>query len=159
MNIAAVSYYFRGKEGLYQAVLEDQFSPISQALMLLKPPQTFQPIERLTLYARQIATIHRQRPYLMRFMHSELIIQTPGFELVVKKQISQVFRFLQTAIPEGIAAGDFQADLNPDYAALSLAGILNFYFIAKPLFKEFAPCLPMPTMSIPPKPFAFTLMG
>ena len=32
VNIAAISYYFRGKEGLYQAVLEEQFAPIAAAL-------------------------------------------------------------------------------------------------------------------------------
>jgi len=31
VNIAAISYHFRGKEGLYQAMMEEQFAPMSQA--------------------------------------------------------------------------------------------------------------------------------
>ena len=33
--------------------------------------------------------------------------------------------------------GAFRADLNVHHAALSLVGIMNFYFIAKPLFRDF----------------------
>jgi TetR/AcrR family transcriptional regulator len=113
VNIAAVSYYFRGKEGLYQAVLEEQFTPI--------------------------AVIHNQRPYLIRFLHSELTNPTPCFETVVKKYISQIFRFISSSLTQGVSSGQFKADLNIHYATLSLAGIMNFYFIAKPLFKEFMP--------------------
>jgi len=38
-----------------------------------------------------------------------------------------------------VAAGQFKSDLNLGFAAISLAGIMNFYFFAKPIFKDFMP--------------------
>lgn len=139
VNIAAVSYYFKGKEGLYQAVLEEQFQPIAQALRQMDSASPVPALERLTLYARHIAVIHGQRPYLIRFLHTELTNPTSCFESVVKKYISKIYTFIYTALEEGVAAGQLQADLNLSYAAMSLAGIMNFYFIAKPLTKDLVP--------------------
>lgn len=36
INVSAISYYFNGKEGLYQAVLAEQLAPILQALRRLR---------------------------------------------------------------------------------------------------------------------------
>lgn len=143
-NVAAVSYHFGGKEGLYQAVLEHQFAPIAGALALLAAlPPGISGQQRLTLYAERIAGIHSQRPYLVRFMHSELTNPTVCFETVVKKYITQVYAFLHQAIADGVAAGEFRPDLDIGFATLSLAGTMNFYFIARPLFREIVP-LPAP---------------
>jgi TetR/AcrR family transcriptional regulator len=138
VNIAAVSYHFRSKEGLYQAVLEEQFRPIA-AIMKESEGAPLSAEERLTFYARNIANIHRQRPYFIRFMASELTNPTACLDSVVKKYISRVFRFLSQALTDGIAAGQFAPGLNLGYAALSLAGIMNFYFIARPIAKELLP--------------------
>lgn len=139
VNIAAISYYFRGKEGLYQAVLEDQFDPISQALQSVEAQADLPAPERLTLYARHVAVIHQQRPYIIRFIHGEIVNPTPCFETVVKKYLARIFRFIRKALEDGVAAGQFKADLKLDFAAVSLAGIMNFYFFAKPIFGDFMP--------------------
>lgn len=139
INIAAISYHFNGKEGLYQAVLEEQFTPIMQALQLAKSNDSLSPIERLTFYADQIAHIHAQRPFLARFMSSEVTNPTDYGGPIIEKHISQVYQFIRASLQEGITKGDLQPDLNITYAAISLAGILNFYFITKPLIQKFTP--------------------
>jgi TetR/AcrR family transcriptional regulator len=139
VNIAAISYHFRGKEGLYQATLEEQFAPISQALQTVESLADIPAAERLAVYARHIAIIHQRRPHFIRIMHGEITNPTPCFETVVKKYISRVYRFIYTALADGIAAGQFKADLDLGFAAISLAGIMNFYFFAKPIFKDFMP--------------------
>lgn len=141
INISAISYYFNGKEGLYQAVLEQQLSPILQALRLTQSKVSFSPIERLTFYANQIACIHKQRPFLSRFMCSEITNPTEHGGPIIEKHLSQVYQFMHTALQEGINQGEFRTDLNITYASISLAGILNFYFISKPLIQKFV-CLP-----------------
>ncbi|VBB07578.1 Hypothetical protein LUCI_2843 [Lucifera butyrica] len=137
INVAAISYYFNGKEGLYQAVLTEQFAPILQALRSAQLNDSLSPVERLTLYADQIAHIHAQRPFLARFMNNEVNNPTGYGGPIIEKHFSQVYQFMHTALREGIARGDFREDLNVTYATISLVGILNFYFMARPLIQKF----------------------
>lgn len=141
INVSAISYHFKGKEGLYQEVLEEQLAPILQALQLAQNNDflSLSPVGRLTYYADQIANIHAQRPFLARLMSGEVTNPTDYGGPVIEKYLSQVYQFMHTALQEGIANGDFQPDLNVAYAAISLAGILNFYFISKPLMQKFTP--------------------
>lgn len=136
INVSAISYHFKGKEGLYQAVLEEQFTPIMQAVELAKNNDSLSPIARLTLYADQIAHIHAQRPFLARLMSSEAVNPTDYGGPVIEKYLSQVYQFIHTALEKGIVDGDLQPELNITYAAISLAGILNFYFITKPILRK-----------------------
>lgn len=136
INVAAISYYFKGKEGLYQEVVEEQFLPIFQALELAEKKNFLCPVERLTFYAEQIARIHSQKPFLARFICGEITNPTGFGGPIIENHLSRVYRFMHSALQEGIANGDFRADLNAAYAAISLAGILNFYFITKPLVQK-----------------------
>lgn len=137
VNSALISYYFGGKEGLYQEVLEEQFILIAQMLKRFEESPPSSPTEAIITYAKNISAIHEQRPYLTRFILSELINPTPCCEAVVKKYISCIFGFLHTTFEEGVAKGEFKADLDHDFATVSLAGIMNFFFIAKPIFQGF----------------------
>ncbi len=138
VNSSAISYYFKGKEGLYQAVLEKAFSPVQELLTTANNMHHAKAMERLTLYTKAVGMIHKERPYLARFINSELANPTACGELVTKKHIYQLYQFVNSALADGVASGDFSPDLNLNYAAISLAGIMNFYFIATPLFKEFS---------------------
>lgn len=138
VNVAAASYHFGGKEGLYQAVLEEQFAPIASLLEQLPQLAAMSGETRLKLYADSIVGIHRQRPYFIRIMTSELTNPTVCFH-IIKKYISQVFRFIHEALRDGVAAGEFKADLNIGLAVPALAGIMNFLFIGRTMAREFLP--------------------
>jgi TetR/AcrR family transcriptional regulator len=139
INISAISYYFNGKEGLYEAILKDQLAPVLQALKEVQHHISESPIARLTLYADQIAYIHAQRPFLSRFIYSEVTNPTEYGRPIIENHLSQVYQFIDTTLREGIAEGSFRKDLNVTYSAVSLVGILNFYFIAKPLVYKIFP--------------------
>jgi len=139
INVSAISYYFNGKEGLYQAVLEEQLSPILETLQAAQSQNSLSPTERLTFYADQIARIHAQRPFLARFIQSEIINPTDYGGPIIESHLAQAFRFIDTALQDGIATGEFRAYLDCTYATISLAGILNFYFIARPLIRKLLP--------------------
>lgn len=138
VNSALISYHFGGKEGLYEAVLEGQFAPVVDALKAAAGLE-FSPTERIAYYAKAVNAVHKKSPYLIRIMHSEMVNPTICFETVVKKYIGNIFCLLTAAFDEGVAAGQFNPDFNSGHAAISLAGIMNFYFLAKPVFQSFIP--------------------
>ena len=137
INSSAISYYFKGKEGLYQAVLEKTFLPVATLLKSVETMTSLKAIECLTTYAKSAAMVHRERPFLARFMNSELANPTPCGEAVIKKYISQLYQFLYASLCKGVETGEFAPELNLSHASVALAGIMNFYFLANPLIKEF----------------------
>ena len=137
VNVSAISYYFNGKEGLYKAVLKEQMAPVLDVLALAKKHESPSPAKRLSFYAEQITHIHVQRPYLSHFISSEVIYPTGHGDSIIENHISQVHQYIENALQEGIANGDFRRDLNVSYAAIALSGIMNFYFISKPLYEKF----------------------
>jgi len=141
VNVSAISYYFNGKEGLYRAVLKEQLAPLLQALALVKEHYSLSPAERLSFYANQITHIHVQRPFLSHFISSEVNYPTGHGDSIIENHISQVYQFIETTLQEGVAKGDFRGDLNITYSAIALDGIMNFYFISKPLYQKFI-CFP-----------------
>ncbi|CUH96657.1 hypothetical protein P22_2747 [Propionispora sp. 2/2-37] len=139
INISAISYYFNGKEGLYEAVLTEQLAPVLQSLGEIQKNTSAPPIARLTLLADQIAHIHAQRPLLSRFIFSEVTNPTEYGGPIIESHLSQVYQFIHATLQEGIASGDFREDLHVTYATVSLVGILNFYFISRPLISKIFP--------------------
>jgi len=136
INVSAISYYFNGKEGLYEAVLTKQLSPILQTIGEVQKNDSTSPVAKLTLYANQIAHIHARRPLISRFIYSEVTNPTEYGAPIIEKHLSQVYHFIDATLREGIASGYLRDDLNITYAAVSLVGILNFYFIAKPFVSK-----------------------
>ncbi|WP_094606846.1 hypothetical protein SPSIL_034700 [Sporomusa silvacetica DSM 10669] len=139
INVSAISYYFNGKEGLYEAVLIEQLSPILQTIGEVQKNDSTSPVAQLTLYANQIAHIHALRPLISRFIYSEVTNPTEYGAPIIEKHLSQVYQFIDATLREGIARGYIREDLNITYAAVSLVGILNFYFIAKPFVSKLFP--------------------
>lgn len=135
VNSALISYHFGGKDGLYLGALEELFSP---ATTLVEAFETLEatPPERIQYYAKAVLAVHKISPYLMRFVHSELTNPTFALKVIVEKYISRFFKFIHQAFVDGVKEGYFNADLDPTYAAISLAGIMNFYFIMRPITKE-----------------------
>lgn len=134
VNVSSISYYFRGKEGLYHAIIESHVATIAKAVL---SAESLSPEERLRNYAKAISEVHTKKPYVARFIQSELVNPTSAMDKILKKNLFSFYRYLNKAIQDGIDTGLFRADLNVHHAALSLVGILNFYFIAKPLFRDF----------------------
>jgi Transcriptional regulator len=136
INVSAISYHFNGKEGLYQAVLEEQLSPLLEAVDHVKSNSSLSPEQRLTFYAERVAHIHSCRPYLSRFMISESMNPTAYGGPIIECHLSQVYQFINGALQMGMKDGTFQTGVDIKYAAVALTGILNFYFIAKPMLQR-----------------------
>ncbi|WP_371381396.1 TetR/AcrR family transcriptional regulator [Sporomusa aerivorans] len=135
-NSALISYYFGGKEGLYSAVLEAQFAPIGAILDTVTDSKD--PAEvKIVSYASHVANVHHKMPFLTKFLMGEILNPSRFFEPVIRKYIERIFDFLTDTLNEGIAAGELRQDIDVKTAALALAGIMNFYFISRPISRHF----------------------
>jgi TetR/AcrR family transcriptional regulator len=135
-NSALISYYFGGKEGLYSAVLETQFSPIGIILDSMAGSKA-SAVEKIVEYARHVANVHRTQPFLTKFLMGEILNPSRFFEAIIRKYIERVYCFLTDTLKAGIAAGELRPDLDVPAAALALAGMMNFYFISRPISQNF----------------------
>ena len=136
MNLSMISYYFGGKELLYAAVLHEQFATLKQVDNIKS--MTADTLGKFELYIRSTVDRYRKNPYLLRFYTSELTNPTPCFELIVKPAIHGVLLLLQETFSEGLATGQFRMGLDPMDTVLSLAGMINFYFLLEPVSGELA---------------------
>ncbi|HBA87039.1 MAG TPA: TetR/AcrR family transcriptional regulator [Geobacter sp.] len=134
VNISMISYYFKGKEGLYAAVLSEQFSTLKSVAQLATAQGD--PLAKFELYVRATVARYRKTPYLLRFYTSELTNPTPCFESIVKPAIRGVLRVLLDNFYEGVSSRQFRSDLNPADTVLALAGMINFYFLLEPATAE-----------------------
>lgn len=138
-NSALISYHFGGKEGLYSAIIEKQFSPISVLLDSMGLTKV-SPTEKLIRYAQGVAIVHNKAPFLTKFLMRELLNQPSSFlEPFIQKYIRRVYSFLTATLQEGIECGEFREDIDVNTSALALAGMMNFFFIARPIAQHFVP--------------------
>ena len=134
VNLSMISYYFQGKEGLYAAVLTEQFSTLRGMARLKELPGS--PMEKFEQYLRATVARYRESPFLLRFYTSELTNPTPCFESIVKPAIREVLQILLDTFSEGLSQKQFRAGLNPTDTVLALAGMINFYFLLEPATGE-----------------------
>lgn len=132
VNSALIFYHFGGKEQLYGVVLEAQYEEVQSGLSSI-PANQLSATEKMRYYAQMVAKIHHKNPYLVQFMHAEILHPTVFFETIVQKKILEIYQVLVEIIKEGIAKGEFRSNIDPQNAAVSLAGIINFYFISQPI--------------------------
>ncbi len=134
VNISMISYYFGGKEGLYAAVLNEQFATLKRVADIKS--MEADPLRKFELYVRATVARYRKNPYLLRFYTSELTNPTPCFETIVKPAIKGVVQLLIETFSEGLSHEKFRAGLDPTDTVLALAGMINFYFLLEPATHE-----------------------
>lgn len=134
VNLSMISYYFGGKEGLYAAVLTQQFAIMGKLEAIER--MDVDTLQKFEMYVRATVARYRRYPYLLRFYTSELTNPTACFETIVKPAIKKVVQILLDTFSDGLSHERFRADLNPADTVLALAGMINFYFLLEPATAE-----------------------
>lgn len=127
-SISMISYYFGGKEGLYAAVLREQFACFDQIYEIRE--QGADPLAIIEAYLRWTIQRHRSHPHLLRFYTSELTNPTACFATIVSPAINKVIRILAEEIDNGVGQGRFRQDIHAVNASLALAGMVNYFFLS-----------------------------
>ena len=133
VNKALLYYYFKSKEGLYEAVLEDHFREFNRrALEVLAAPGPARAVllRYVSLHFDFISARHQSAPLFQQLM------MTGGkfLERLIRKYFAPRGEALGKLIERGIRNGEFRR-VDPFHAAISIVSLIVFYFSAAPVLR------------------------
>lgn len=133
VNKALIYYYFKSKDALYLAVVEEHLKDFSQrALAILSGDQRVQ--EKLLSYVSMHFDFIAARKDYPRLFQRFMMAGEHPFMRVRKKYFIPVAKRLQAVIDEGVRNGELYAS-DSTHTAISLVALTVFYFSAAPMLK------------------------
>ena len=138
VNKALLYYYFKDKEALYSAVLDQVFggltTSVKEAFALSAPPR-----EKLLAYVRAHFDYVAGHPLYPRIVQGEMMSAGRNGSSQLDRIVKQYFRPLASqlsqVITDGIAAGDFRS-VDPTQVVPSIISVIVFYFINAPAMRS-----------------------
>jgi AcrR family transcriptional regulator len=131
VNKAMINYHFRGKHGLYTAILRRDFGWALTRLAELE----HEPVRADAKLARFVAIfgeLHQRRPGLSAMMLREAMSGGRGLDPALLPDMRRIFEAVQSIVAQGVAEGTFR-EVDPLFMHHTVIGCLAFYFAAKPL--------------------------
>ena len=138
VNKALLYYYFKDKETLYGAVLDDAFSGLKSAVFEVLDSQ-LPPREKIMAYAGAYFDFIASNQLYPRLMQREMMRAREGHSLhidkVIKSYIQPIFLRVSEVMREGIAKGEFR-NVNPIHFVPSMVAMIVFYFSSAPMMQK-----------------------
>ena len=136
VNKALLYYYFKDKESLYRAVLDEVFRGVRAAIRNALS-QDLPPRERLCAYVRAHFDYIASHPLYPRIVHAEFLSATKNpsrLQRVAKEYFRPVFADIAKLLREGAETGDFRR-VDPIQFIPSMVAIIVFYFTTAPIMQ------------------------
>ena len=133
VNKALLYYYFKSKERLYQAVLEDHFKEFNQkALEVLVAPGSAQKIllRYVSLHFDFISARHRHAPLFQQFMSAGGKMS----QMLVRKYFTPRSQAFGKLLERGMRDGEFRRT-DRFHTGISIVALIVFYFSAAPVLQ------------------------
>jgi len=138
VNKALLYYYFKDKEAIYSAVLDQVFGgltvAVKTAFALNVPPR-----EKLLAYVRAHFDYVASHPLYPRIVQGEMMSAGRNGSSQLDRIVKQYFRplagQLSQILIEGMAAGDFRS-VDPTQVVPSMISVIVFYFINAPAMRS-----------------------
>jgi AcrR family transcriptional regulator len=131
VNKALLYYYFRSKDELYEAVLNQFFQRLQERIAVALDSGATAG-ERILLYARaHFDSVSESRHYA-RLIHNEMSAggaDSPQLERIVDLYIKPISLRVFAVLQQGIAAGEFRA-IDPAQFAPTMAASIVTYFVS-----------------------------
>jgi TetR/AcrR family transcriptional regulator len=138
VNKALLYYYFKDKETLYGAVMDDAFSGLKNAVFQVLDSE-LPPREKIMAYAGAYFDFIASNQLYPRLMQREMMRaregHSPHIEKVIKTYIRPIFARVSEVLREGIAKGEFRA-VNPVHFVPSIVAMIVFYFSSAPMMQK-----------------------
>ncbi len=133
VNTAMVHYYFKHKQGLFEAVVKESAQPLLARLQALaeSPLNGEQCLQALVrLYIETLSAM----PWMPRILVRD-VLSSEGArrDFFIQQVAGKAGVLLQTIVAKIAAHGDLRADLNPKLTVLSLISLCAFPFVAAPV--------------------------
>jgi len=121
-----IFHYFKSKEGLFEAVLEQAYQPISDALdkALDKNKSA---TDSLLSFVENLLAAMMERPLSPAILMLESI--RGGGEHFRKLGMPSLYTRIETLLKKGIATGEFR-QMDPWHGAINIVGLCGFYYCA-----------------------------
>lgn len=137
VNKALLYYYYKDKESLYQAVLDDVFSGLrAKVLPILE--SDLPPREKLLKYLGAYFDYIAANPRIPRVVQAEWMRMGSGrsspMQRIAKQYFQPIYVKLVGLLQEGIAAKEFRP-VNPLDFIPSMVAVIVFYFGTAPAMK------------------------
>jgi len=145
VNKALLYYYFKDKEALYGAVLDQAFAGLSQHV-LAALNSDLRPREKYLAYVGAHFDYIASNPVLPRIAQREWMSAgrnaSPHLRHIVQRYLRPIFLKVSEVLREGIAAGEFRR-VDPIQFMPSTVAIVVSYFANAPLIAMMAPGDPL----------------
>ncbi len=129
VNTSMISYYFGGKDGLYEAIFDNEFMSMVRFLSDSDALKNMPPRERIIYQVDKVVEMHTNHPDLARLLHHEMLHPTRMYSEKIVKGVSLLAETFRMTFQEGIEKGIFRSDLKSFEMSYALASIVNYQFI------------------------------
>lgn len=137
VNKALLYYYFKDKESLYDAVLDEVFSGLQSSLEGVFA-RDLPPREKLLAYAELHFDYIARHPLYQRLVQAEMSRagrgNTTHLERVANQYFKPLFFSLNQLIREGQKLGEFR-EVDPWHFVPSMIALITFYFNSAPVVR------------------------
>src|SRR5271155_3665266 len=138
VNKALLYYYFKDKETLYGAVLDDAFSGM-KAKVFRALDSELPPREKIMAYVGAYFDFIASNQIYPKLMQREMMRAREGHSLhidrLVKTYFQPIYRRVGELLHRGIAEGEFR-QVDPAHFVPSMVAIIVFYFSSAPVMQR-----------------------